>query len=191
MSSSLRDQMYNRWNSRETEDLLEIWHENDREEWSDTAFEVIKQILTERLGEIPPQKEFSPETRDDKDSEEDTELAEGLEEWEAKALDDEDQREFYDTLEVITLKRNIDKTLKGVIVVYILSGITTFSWMKSLVGSYFQGDYRFSLLINLIAWVLVGLGIAIQIAVTYYPLKALMNILRILMEMEFRSRKAG
>ena len=45
-----------------------------------------------------------------------------------------------------------------------------------------------SLLIWLIALVLVSIGIALQIVLTYYPLKALAHILRILMEFEYSSR---
>jgi hypothetical protein len=56
MSNDLREQIHNELNLRETEDLLEIWRANDHEEWSDTAFEVIREILSERLGEVPPQK---------------------------------------------------------------------------------------------------------------------------------------
>ena len=40
---------------KETEELLEIWSDNDRLEWSDEAFEAIRVILLERLGEVPPQ----------------------------------------------------------------------------------------------------------------------------------------
>lgn len=192
MSGDLRDQIYNELNLRETDDLLEIWHSNNHEEWSDTAFEVIKKILTERLGEIPPQDEVLEESQEGEDSKVDNkELDDGLEEWEAKALDDENQPEFYDTLEVITLKENIGKTLKAVIVVNILVGVTIFSWYRNLVASYFLNNMDYSSIINVIALFVTGLSIALQIAITYYPLKALMNILRILMEMEFRSRKAG
>jgi hypothetical protein len=37
----------------DTKDLLEIWYAADHEEWSDEAFEVIREILIKRLGEIP------------------------------------------------------------------------------------------------------------------------------------------
>lgn len=41
--------------ARETEDLLEFWVANDREEWTDEAFIAIQSIFQDRLGEIPPQ----------------------------------------------------------------------------------------------------------------------------------------
>lgn len=40
---------------KETDELLEIWSENDRLEWSDIAFAAIHSILLERLGNVPPQ----------------------------------------------------------------------------------------------------------------------------------------
>jgi hypothetical protein len=40
---------------KETDELLEIWSENDRLEWSDEAFDIIHGILLERLGDVPPQ----------------------------------------------------------------------------------------------------------------------------------------
>src|SRR3989304_86592 len=40
---------------KETRELREIGKLNDRKEWSDAAFEVIREILAERLGEVPTQ----------------------------------------------------------------------------------------------------------------------------------------
>ena len=185
MSNELRQQIHNELNLRETEDLLEIWRTNDHEEWSDTAFEVIKEILSERLVEIPPQ-----ETSDEQEEEESFEDDE-LDEWEAKLLDDENQPEFYDTLEVITLKDTINKTARAVVVVYVLVNLMNIQAYISLVGSYFADREGFTPLIYLIAFIILGLNAAISIAVVYFPLKGLTQILRILMEMEFRSRKAN
>ena|SRR5687767_6768142 len=184
MSDNLRDQIYNQLDLRDTEDLLEIWHTNDHKEWSDTAFEVIKDILIKRLGEIPSQETVDRETE--------VEVLEddGLDEWEAKVLDDENQPEFYDTLEVITLKDSINKTAKVVIIVYALMNLANIPYFSFLAGSYLPNDQAFAPLIYLIAFVLAGLSCAISIAITYFPLKALTQILRILMEMEFNSRKA-
>ena len=41
--------------ARETENLLEIWRQNDREAWTPEAFEAIRRILAERLGQVPRQ----------------------------------------------------------------------------------------------------------------------------------------
>jgi hypothetical protein len=53
MDKNLRKQIYNNMNLRETEDLVEIWQENNREEWSDLAFNVLSEILIDRLGKLP------------------------------------------------------------------------------------------------------------------------------------------
>lgn len=42
---------------KSTEELLEIWKKNNREEWSDEAFEAIKELLVER-GDKPPSQDY-------------------------------------------------------------------------------------------------------------------------------------
>src|SRR5688572_18652885 len=57
MSDDFRRQVYNSLILKETDELLEIWEKNDRTDWSEFAFESIREILLERLGEVPPQNE--------------------------------------------------------------------------------------------------------------------------------------
>jgi hypothetical protein len=57
MSDDFRKQIYNTLKLKETDELVEIWKINDRVEWSELAFDVIREILQQRLGEIPPQDE--------------------------------------------------------------------------------------------------------------------------------------
>jgi hypothetical protein len=59
----LKQQIYERMDLKNTEELLNIWRNENREEWTDTAFEVVKEILLTRLGTLPPQ-EPDPTTRD-------------------------------------------------------------------------------------------------------------------------------
>ena len=47
--------IYNNLNLRETQDLLDIWQKRDLDEWQEEVFEIIEQILMERLGHAPPQ----------------------------------------------------------------------------------------------------------------------------------------
>lgn len=42
--------------SKSTEELLEIWQEHDRKEWSEGTFELIKQLLIERGETLPHRK---------------------------------------------------------------------------------------------------------------------------------------
>jgi hypothetical protein len=52
-SYKLRNQIYNNMQLKTTEELKLILEHYDREEWSDLAFEVVKQILIQRTGKHP------------------------------------------------------------------------------------------------------------------------------------------
>jgi hypothetical protein len=111
-----------------------------------------------------------------------------LEDWEIKLLDDENQPELYDTLEVLSLRDNIDKVIKAVVIVYILLAI-----LNSYTGAWlFSGKFSSLGDVPYILWDLfiTAITVGTKIALVYFPLKALNQILRILMEMEFNSRKA-
>jgi hypothetical protein len=182
-NEELRRQIYSNLNLKETDELVYIWQANNRYEWSYEAFEIIRAILQERGVQIPKQDEpIYERSEPDESSPGEAFEDDGLDEWEAKALEDEDQPEFYDTLEVITLKDKINRTIKAVIVVYALQNLLMFNWYRSLVESYFR-DSAYIPLIYLISAILVVLGAALSIAIVYFPLKALTHMLRILMEM--------
>jgi hypothetical protein len=183
MSDEFCEQIYKELDLRDTDALLDIWQSNDRVEWSETAFEVIREILNKRLNEVPPQNE--PILEHEEESVED----DRLEEWEIKLLDDEDQPEFYDTLEILSLKDNINKVANAVIVVYVLIGLLNFQFIRML----FQGTVlSLAGIMQTIPNMLITLlNIGLQILVLYFPLKALAQILRILMEIEFNSRKVS
>jgi hypothetical protein len=55
MADDLRHQIRASFEQMTTEDLLAIWCENDRHEWSNTTFEVIRDVLEERHVEVPSQ----------------------------------------------------------------------------------------------------------------------------------------
>jgi hypothetical protein len=57
MSADLRDQLYRNLDQKTTDELIEIWQTNDQDEWSEMTFEVIREILIQRLAELPPQNE--------------------------------------------------------------------------------------------------------------------------------------
>ncbi|MCF8057250.1 MAG: hypothetical protein K9K37_11515 [Desulfocapsa sp.] len=56
MNTKLHDQIRANMQRKNTEDLIEIWKLNDKEEYSDQTFQVIREILEERGCEIPPQE---------------------------------------------------------------------------------------------------------------------------------------
>ena len=65
-SSGLSKKIYQNMKLKETDELLEIWFENDRTEWSEDAFEAIHSILFERLGDVPPQEVLRSSRKPDK-----------------------------------------------------------------------------------------------------------------------------
>jgi len=156
MSNELRQQIHNELNLRETEDLLEIWRTNDHEEWSDTAFEVIKEILSERLGEVPSQEE-QKRFEDN-----------GLDEWEAKLLDDENQPELYDTREFLRIKDNIDKVAFAAIIVYILLGLLNLSFIRMLFQGTVLSPSEIAETVPDILYTIIS--VSFRIAITYTPL---------------------
>lgn len=187
MKSNLKSQIRSRMNLKETGELIDIWQSNNRGEWSDDVFSSIEEILKERGEKIPEQNSPIYETEEKKEVLE----KDGLDEWEAKAVDDENQPEFYETYEVILLKDNIHKTMKAVIVVNILLNVLNMNYYTYTVGSFFPNEDGFTPLIYFLAFIVASVGTAVSIAIVYFPLKALAQVLRILMEMEFNSRKVS
>jgi len=57
MSDDFRKQVYANFNQKSTDVLIEIWQSNNRVEWTEMTFDVIREILHERLVELPPQNE--------------------------------------------------------------------------------------------------------------------------------------
>ena len=184
MNDKLYKQIYSNFNLKETDELIDIWQANDRIEWSDTTFEVVEDILKERHIEIPAQNEPVYEY-----SEEDDE-SQGFSDLELKIIDDENPPDFYEPFEVLLTGRYLDYAAKAAIIVSLLSLIPGFVEMKDVLDMMFFGT-PFIIIIPIIgSFVLTIVGVVLQIIITYFPLKALTHILRILMEMEFKSRKA-
>jgi uncharacterized membrane protein YhaH (DUF805 family) len=55
MDDDLRQDIYASLSQKETDELIEIWRSNDHTQWTDMGFEVIREILQERLGALPSQ----------------------------------------------------------------------------------------------------------------------------------------
>lgn len=180
MNEELRGQIYNNFNLKETDELLEIWKANNHFEWSDTAFEVLRELLIERTGEIPLQDEPVFTRSED--------FEDQLKEWEEKLLDNENQPELYDTLEVLKLKDNIDMVANATIVVNIILGLLNLQFIRALLKGNLVSFSEIMRSFPNIVFTILSFGLSI--AIVYFPLKALNQILRILMETEFNSRKA-
>jgi len=68
MTEELRQQIYTRLSQKETAELVEMWQTNDRATWTEMAFDVIREILQERLVELPPQGKPVSETHKSKET---------------------------------------------------------------------------------------------------------------------------
>lgn len=53
---SIREEIRRNFKEKPTEELMEIWKKNDRNQWSDTTFEVIQALLNERGIDFRPQE---------------------------------------------------------------------------------------------------------------------------------------
>jgi len=187
MSDDLRQMIRNNLNLKETDELLSIWQTNDRAAWTDMTFELIEEILRERLGEVLPQtgpQLLAPTANGDEKAGED-----GLADWEEKLLADEGQPEFYDPLEVVSLVNTINKVALASIVLNVIVGLNLLGSYRDISLNLFQMNKEAVLTVLFILLTIVA-GTGLEIVLTYFPLKALAYILRILAEMEFNSRKA-
>ena len=63
MDDDLRAQIYNELKLRETEDLIKIWQEKNLDEYEKYTFEMVREILLERLGYLPSQSAQSVEVQ--------------------------------------------------------------------------------------------------------------------------------
>ena len=184
MSNSLREQIHENMALKETGELLEVWRGNDHVEWSDEAFEVIKQILEERGADIPEQNEPVYEHKEDEKNVEDYDFSDE----ELRIINDENPPDFYDPFDVLLTTKRIDWIAKAMVAFTIAYNILHYPGTLQIARSYFIRNPG-SPLVYVFTVLLIVVNTVIGAVVIYFPLKILARILRILMEMEFRSRK--
>ena len=183
MSSDFRKQLYNNLNLKETDELVEIWQTNDRVEWTELAFDVVREILQERIGELPEQDEPVWEHADDAYDDELDEF-ESVENLTGKG----NAAVFYKPHEVFWLETWINKAAIASIVATIIAALLQLPVTRNIVLSYFSGKMEWNIVAWMIAVVIMACAAGIQCAIYYFSLKTLGSILKILMEMEFNSR---
>jgi hypothetical protein len=179
MPDPLRERIAANLRSLSDEELLAIWVTNDRASWSDTAFELVKAILTERGIELPEQ--VAPPAAGDSDEEAGEPIAEADAEPQGEPV-------FYRPDEVFSLARTIRWLAPAAVIVTVVAFLPQWLTLGRSVASYFPNSRFGAFLGAVIALPLGGLIIALQSALIYFGLKAVAAVLRILMEMEFNSR---
>jgi len=185
MNSDLRQQIYGKMNIKETNELLEIWQANDRFEWSDEAFDVIEEIFQERAVDIPKQGEPIYEHDEEESGEFDREFSEE----ELAIMDDENPPVFYDPFEVLLTTKWLNWMIKAMIGFIVLYNIIHLPSSRDIVRGFLVQSAANQTVELVISILMASLNAVIGIVLVYVPLKALTHILRILMEMEFQSRK--
>jgi hypothetical protein len=169
MNKGLRKEIYNQLDLKDTDELVEIWETNDREVWSETAFDVIREILEGRLGKVPPQRESG-----DEEIEPETE--------------DEDEPVFYKTDEVLKMVDWLKQASRYAVIVIVFAKLTGFPGTLYIVQALTPDNLTWSLISWPLALILFGAETAIYCFIVYFSLQALASILKILMEIEFNSR---
>jgi len=184
MSDTLRKEVFNRLNLKETDELIEIWKKNDRVEWSETAFELTKEILEQRLGKLPTQNEPIFKR-----------IEQGIDDPDKvftfdKFIDPNNAPDFYKPKEIIRISTWLNRVSNAAVAITIIVNIPEFVRLQRIIQSFFIGNPQW----NFVAWpgalIIGGLATALQCYIVYYSLKALASILRILMELEFNSHTA-
>ncbi len=62
-NKSFQEKLIDRMQEKETEELIAIWQENNRDAWTEEAFKAIELVIIERLGKLPERKK--PESEDE------------------------------------------------------------------------------------------------------------------------------
>jgi len=185
MSNNLREHIYNNLNLKTTDELVQIWQSNDRKAWEDITFELIREILLERLGEVPSQN--GPSYENGGDEEDKGEFVEGEQDEELE--DDDNEPVFYDPQHVKWLETWLNRFAVVIVVVAVILSLYSLPGFHDYIASTFPGNRVW----NIVAWpfalVISVSERGVQSAFTFLILKALASILKILMAMEINSRQ--
>ena len=182
MNDDLRPYIHNNMDMKETDELVQIWTSNNRLEWSDTAFEVISEILVQRLGQLPPQNEPITEYGAHSNSESDDNLLE------EDLADEENEPVLYDPEKVLLFCTWLNRAaLIAVVATIILSYQVLDIWHTTLMALA-GGDPEWDLTTSILALIPWAISIFIECVLIYFPLRGLAYVLKILVEMEQRSR---
>lgn len=175
MANDLRWHIFQSMDGKPTEELLEIWQVNDRSTWSDQAFEVVAEILRQRLGELPAQNEMVTTAP--------YPVNQGSDDLEPSAK----EPEFYRPKEVLWLQ----KQLKWVAIVSVVATLATEARSILVFLRVISSQNQESspeLIVNTLILMAVAVFTLVSAAVSYIALRWLASILGILMEMEHNSR---
>lgn len=178
MTENERETIYRNLILLDTDELVNHWLKHDDNEWMPIAFEVMEEILIERLGELPQQGYIpSKPTPPVQEKRKSTSLNE------LKVLIKDNDPVFYDPNKVIILIKWIFRVLNGIIFLYVVQFLFN-NWY------YFDALKEYELSSAL--WIDIGFSfvtLLVTIFVLFVEMRTLAYILKILREMEINSRK--
>ena len=165
----LRKPIHENFSQKETDEIIQIWQENNRHEWSDLTFEVIQQILQERGVEIPPQNDPQFELEPEQDAEEvESE----------KQLPPDNQPVFYKPQQLIFFADAASVAAWVTLATYIVIGLWYF----------FSNWDNFSDARILVGGIMSFFSRIVTGVISFILLKGVSFALQVLMEFEFNSR---
>ena len=174
MPDNERENIYNFLIQKETDELLEIWRKNDHEEWRDSVFELIEEIIINRTGEKPSRETLSNLENEFTDEE---------------IVDD--QPVFYSPKEVIKLNGWLSKGAILIVIVSVINNLENIRTLYFYIKDLFWPTYNplINLLVGFLVVIFTLANIGFSVIFYWLAIKALQQILNILMQMEFNSRK--
>jgi len=183
-----RKYIYNNFNLLETGQLLAIWQKNDRVEYTDLAFEVLRELLAERGCEIPIQGDpvtEHPLVREWRDLPAFLEKVDPIVESNTGSAS---EPQFFKPASVIRLQRWLNRIAIASVAINVIAmlvnAFTQYAPLfRAITAGYSPsgGDY-----LVLVFYILATI---IACVVVYFALKALGYILKTILEIETASRK--
>lgn len=183
MNNDLRYHVYENFSFKETDEIIKIWTTNDRVEWTDLAFDVMREILEQRLEMIPPQNIAILEHVKNKDYVDEDEYC--SEELYIKAVT---KPVFYKPKIVIWVKLWLNRIAIAMLLLTGLFNLAKLPYIQQIVFSIFGNNMTYEILSWIITLVIGIPVISLYCLVIFFALRALAAVLGILMEMEFQSR---
>jgi hypothetical protein len=147
--------------------------------WTATTFEVLREVLAERLDEILPQGEPVTEYPESEDPIFTHVAVRSIEE----------QPNFYRPKDVLWLSKWANRAGIAAVVASILTNLFAFPHTRDLVLSFFRTTPAGSFFFWVLTLILFYFFILLESILLYVPLKGLSIILPVLMELEFNSRR--
>ena len=157
----LQRQIMERMREKETEELISIWREDNRDEWRPEAFEAVETILIERLGKLPEREEPAQEDESDK---------------ETVITFPADRKLFW----IADLSNSISWVILAVAIIYAIARLVNYFSPDS---AFPQDLLEYPVLINATMVVLAQLDALLYAGFTFLVLQAITEIIYLLMDM--------